>query len=464
MLVFNLRASSSQDLNDELYNTPGLPTVTVRGFLNFKTTVDGTVIVFTPASDVQHPATQQKIEKTNSEILHSSASPNTAFISKDEFKEKQLNEGVQDISYASPPQNSLENIKTELPNLNLLENKMKQPFLQHISDNAVVPSTGHINNDLDKVKKNQASLNQYPTGLVTVLGGTFVDGASTTIYETKVIGTYIDGKYAQILQSTSHVVSQPNVYMTTSPTLSYSVTDLSPINGKLFSSSISKSILPHSFSIVEINSRIVPSKSSTSGIPSKSPLPNLPTKSSHSQIQPKSLTASISSKSLIPNSSTKSFTIISTPTLNTPEIIKSISSEEKMKQFVQKTNLSPTPEVTKSRNVASFSSVKHKSFQTSLESSFITKSVTVSFDNEQPTESLESVTRNTFTKAESSFMPIMSTVLRFPEDDNTFSATQKNSRNNTSRTRFFSPRRPSQSVSKRKKIKKILLKRSTLID
>lgn len=28
-----------------------LPTVTVRGFLNFRTTVDGTVIVFTPSSE-----------------------------------------------------------------------------------------------------------------------------------------------------------------------------------------------------------------------------------------------------------------------------------------------------------------------------------------------------------------------------------------------------------------------------
>ncbi|CAN7975229.1 unnamed protein product, partial [Ixodes persulcatus] len=47
---------------------------------------------------------------------------------------------------------------------------------------------------------------QYPTGLVTVLGGTHVNGGATTIHETKVIGTYIDGKYAQILQSTSRIM------------------------------------------------------------------------------------------------------------------------------------------------------------------------------------------------------------------------------------------------------------------
>lgn len=44
-----------------------------------------------------------------------------------------------------------------------------------------------------------------PTGLVTKLGGTVVKDGSTTVHETSVIGTYINGKYAQVLQSTSHV-------------------------------------------------------------------------------------------------------------------------------------------------------------------------------------------------------------------------------------------------------------------
>lgn len=50
------------------------------------------------------------------------------------------------------------------------------------------------------------SLPQYPTGLVTVLGGTHVKDGATTVFETKVIGTYIEGKYAQILQSTSQII------------------------------------------------------------------------------------------------------------------------------------------------------------------------------------------------------------------------------------------------------------------
>lgn len=44
-----------------------------------------------------------------------------------------------------------------------------------------------------------------PTGLVTSMGGTVVKDGVTTVHETSVLGTYISGKYAQILQSTSHI-------------------------------------------------------------------------------------------------------------------------------------------------------------------------------------------------------------------------------------------------------------------
>ena len=45
----------------------------------------------------------------------------------------------------------------------------------------------------------------HPTGLVTKLGGTVVKDGVTTVHETSVIGTYISGKYAQVLQSSSHI-------------------------------------------------------------------------------------------------------------------------------------------------------------------------------------------------------------------------------------------------------------------
>lgn len=58
-------------------------------------------------------------------------------------------------------------------------------------------------------KKQSANANRkdeiHPTGLVTKLGGTVVKDGATTVHETSVIGTYISGKYAQVLQSTSHI-------------------------------------------------------------------------------------------------------------------------------------------------------------------------------------------------------------------------------------------------------------------
>lgn len=47
----------------------------------------------------------------------------------------------------------------------------------------------------------------HPTGLVTKSGGTVVNHGVTTVHETSVIGTYISGKYAQVLQSTSSIIN-----------------------------------------------------------------------------------------------------------------------------------------------------------------------------------------------------------------------------------------------------------------
>lgn len=61
-----------------------------------------------------------------------------------------------------------------------------------------------------KNKGNPATKRQdaHPTGLVTKLGGTVVKDGVTTIHETSVIGTYISGKYAQVLQSSSKIQGQ----------------------------------------------------------------------------------------------------------------------------------------------------------------------------------------------------------------------------------------------------------------
>lgn len=48
-----------------------------------------------------------------------------------------------------------------------------------------------------------------PLGLITSLSDSIVRDGLTTVYETNVVGTVISGKYAQVLQSNSHVQQGP---------------------------------------------------------------------------------------------------------------------------------------------------------------------------------------------------------------------------------------------------------------
>lgn len=61
----------------------------------------------------------------------------------------------------------------------------------------------------------------HPIGLVTKLGGTVIKEGVTTVHETSVIGTMINGKYAQVLHSTSHILqpSGPKPKIAATPTL-----------------------------------------------------------------------------------------------------------------------------------------------------------------------------------------------------------------------------------------------------
>ncbi|XP_017768410.1 PREDICTED: uncharacterized protein LOC108556711 isoform X1 [Nicrophorus vespilloides] len=80
------------------------------------------------------------------------------------------------------------------------------------------PSAHQTKNKANAATKRGDSL--HPTGLVTKLGGTVVKDGTTTVHETSVIGTYISGKYAQVLQSTSHIYNnQHKGKINPSPTL-----------------------------------------------------------------------------------------------------------------------------------------------------------------------------------------------------------------------------------------------------
>lgn len=178
--VYNSGGRAAEALTQQAHTA--LPTVTVRGFLNFRTTVDGTVIVFTPASDGKAGATTGV--STSSARIQPSATKAPSPQTRNVLGFEIVGGGANEI--LPPPRPTPSSTR---------------PTPSSRSSTTSSSSSSH------RSTPSSSGRPQYPTGLVTVLGGTHVQSGVTTIHETKVIGTYIDGKYAQILQSTSRIVS-----------------------------------------------------------------------------------------------------------------------------------------------------------------------------------------------------------------------------------------------------------------
>ncbi|CRL04152.1 CLUMA_CG017263, isoform A [Clunio marinus] len=66
--------------------------------------------------------------------------------------------------------------------------------------------------EVDEIRKSiqptelDATPKLHKTGLVRLVDGTIVNKNATTLYESKVIGTFIDGRYAQVIESTSSII------------------------------------------------------------------------------------------------------------------------------------------------------------------------------------------------------------------------------------------------------------------
>ncbi|KAF7493202.1 hypothetical protein SSS_07498 [Sarcoptes scabiei] len=170
---------SPSQLQSSIAIETSMPTVTVRGFLNFRTTVDGTVIVFTPSptASLNNGQSIQKTIDSHRDIIPTSSSSSSS--------------------------------------MTINPTKVTERFEK------IEPT---------KVQSSQQQPQQYPTGLVTVLGGTVVNQDRTTIYETKVIGTYISGKYAQILSSSTKIKAHDDdvTSPTVRPTMTYSQSMVQP--------------------------------------------------------------------------------------------------------------------------------------------------------------------------------------------------------------------------------------------
>ncbi|XP_076343335.1 uncharacterized protein LOC143243346 [Tachypleus tridentatus] len=187
------------------------PTVTVRGFLNFRTTVDNTVIIFTPGSDDK----TQRPKPLRVSSLHTTSS---AVISNNNENMKTENVASTQNTNLFKSQNSLHRTVKEphyqktfnnvIPSSTTFHPSRTQSSLSRSSSKSLTSTQSSRDFPSTSTKSTVTSaLPHYPTGLVTILGGTLVGGGITTVYETSVIGTYIEGKYAQILQSTSLIIS-----------------------------------------------------------------------------------------------------------------------------------------------------------------------------------------------------------------------------------------------------------------
>lgn len=66
--------------------------------------------------------------------------------------------------------------------------------------------------EIDEIRKAiqptelEGSTRHHKTGLVRLVDGTIVNKNITTLYESKVIGTFIEGRYAQVIESTSSII------------------------------------------------------------------------------------------------------------------------------------------------------------------------------------------------------------------------------------------------------------------
>ena len=99
-----------------------------------------------------------------------------------------------------------------------------------IDDNYVqaVKSTSTVKIDEERIKSVTPQTG-FKTGLIRVIDGTILENETTTLYQSKVVGTVIDGIYAQIIESTSSFIAPTKSQSLTSvKTLSVNGTSIHP--------------------------------------------------------------------------------------------------------------------------------------------------------------------------------------------------------------------------------------------
>ncbi|KAH0954723.1 hypothetical protein HN011_007861 [Eciton burchellii] len=226
-------------------------TQTVYGFLDFTTTIGNTVMVFSPQSappegdnekktsaPAIHTKPTEQQEKKNIPDIQPSKTHKTEH--QDGGTKKQV-KGTKIVVNSVVEQNAVSPSENASPKSTKEPSKMttKPPILSSVVQVRAKDEIPGVKNNLaepeydflskqptevidetyklinlrpsSKAHKPRATPRnkENPTGLVTKLGGTIVKDGLTTVHETSVIGTYINGKYAQVLQSSSRILTAP---------------------------------------------------------------------------------------------------------------------------------------------------------------------------------------------------------------------------------------------------------------
>ncbi|KAK0084306.1 hypothetical protein PV325_007301 [Microctonus aethiopoides] len=243
--VYNVNTGSNNSKNNnnvvEAVESPSVEVIkndiitqTVYGFLDFTTTIGNTVMVFSPQSapadgEKEKTTTVSSIQtkpptvlKKNLDIQPSKThknSPQTEIKKSGKNVKIVVNSVIQQKNELPKPESTKSSHLSTVIQVNAntetaVKNNLAEPEYDYLSKQPteIIDETYKLINlkpssqTPTKPRPSPKKDKENPTGLVTKLGGSIVKDGLTTVHETSVIGTYISGKYAQVLQSTSRVL------------------------------------------------------------------------------------------------------------------------------------------------------------------------------------------------------------------------------------------------------------------
>ncbi|KAF2348249.1 protein of unknown function DUF4758, partial [Trinorchestia longiramus] len=185
-----------------------LPTVTYVGFADFTTTIADTVVIFTPKSKPPTVVSSQKIYVTQTGDPVRVKSPFEDVNPISSLAARIAPSGQSVILGDGPNQlDEVSIVKDEMKTVMVSKNDGSS--MMQDEDEVIAPVThtsqlpGVTYSTVETTRYNTVDL--YPSGLVSSIGGTIIGNGMTTVFTTYIYGTFIQNQYAQIVQSTSSI-------------------------------------------------------------------------------------------------------------------------------------------------------------------------------------------------------------------------------------------------------------------